>query len=402
MLSFFSIWPAFILIGLALLVVSAPWFAVADSPPSQRENRLAALDGLRGYAAFGVFAVHSALYHFYLLSGTWEAPSRVLYSIAAAAVSLFFMITGYLFWGKLLAEPGRVDWMSLYIRRFFRIGPLYLFAIMGMLATVFISTSFQLRESLSSVTKEIWTWSQLGIRHEQPDVNGYPFTRLILNGVTWTLYFEWRFYFALLLLGFVARLKVLHIVAPATILIIGLAAARFFPPAPIGKAYAIYVSLFGFGMIAASLEMRCLSLSKFGRLNDVLLVALSGGYFIFGGFGYTPVSTIILGMVFFLIVSGANPFGILTWRPSRRLGDMSFSIYLLQGLAMTALFAVPAARRIALASPAGHWAMIAVCTIILLVLSRLTYVYIERPGMDLGRRIARGMGRRFKLATAAT
>ncbi len=59
-----------------------------------------------------------------------------------------------------------------------------------------------------------------------------------------------------------------------------------------------------------------------------------------------------LGGAFFLIANGVTLFGVLGTRSAKRLGDISFGICLLQGLAMTALFAPDRARAFGLASPA--------------------------------------------------
>jgi peptidoglycan/LPS O-acetylase OafA/YrhL len=75
---------------------------------------------------------------------------------------------------------------------------------------------------------------------------------------------------------------------------------------------------------------------------------------------------------------------------------MSFSIYLLQGLVMTSVFSLPPARRLALSSPIGHWAMMTLCAVILLVVSRMTFVYIERPGIRVGKALTKAIGHRMR------
>ena len=93
------------------------------SPP-----RYSTIDGLRGYLAFAVFLSHSSIWYFYLHFGRWDVPQSNFYThLGQSSVTLFFMITGFLFWSKLL--DGRVqpiDWSRLYLSRLFRLVPLYL------------------------------------------------------------------------------------------------------------------------------------------------------------------------------------------------------------------------------------------------------------------------------------
>jgi peptidoglycan/LPS O-acetylase OafA/YrhL len=50
---------------------------------------------------------------------------------------------------------------------------------------------------------------------------------------------------------------------------------------------------------------------------------------------YAAGPIILLGGAFFLIISGAKLFSLLSSRPARRLGNVSYGIYLLQELIMT-------------------------------------------------------------------
>ncbi|WP_419760663.1 acyltransferase family protein [Acidisoma sp.] len=78
---------------------------LADTPPTTTRARVQTIDGLRGFLAIGVFIHHSVIYHQYLLTGRWDVPPSVFYTnIGKAGVTVFFMITGYLF-GHRSSEP---------------------------------------------------------------------------------------------------------------------------------------------------------------------------------------------------------------------------------------------------------------------------------------------------------
>ncbi|NNG63087.1 acyltransferase, partial [Pseudomonas fragi] len=66
------------------------------------QSRYASVDGLRGYLAFGVFVHHMAIIWVFLHTGVFDVPKSKFYAqIGLASVALFFMITGFLFWGRL-------------------------------------------------------------------------------------------------------------------------------------------------------------------------------------------------------------------------------------------------------------------------------------------------------------
>lgn len=128
-MSVFSAWPYFVLVLAVLCMLALPVFRVADEPHG-RDQRTATLDGLRGFLALSVFVHHLMVTHGYIVRGEWSFPPPGFPTLLGqVGVGVFFMITGFLFWGKLLDAKGRPDWKSLYIGRLWRIGPTYLLAV---------------------------------------------------------------------------------------------------------------------------------------------------------------------------------------------------------------------------------------------------------------------------------
>ena len=121
--------------------------------PSASADRFLSIDGLRGYLALFVFLHHSCVWYFYVRSGRWETPPSQLYvHFGQSSVALFFMITGFLFYSKLInAHRHRsFDWERLYIARVLRLTPLYLFAVALMLFLVILKSAGALHESPES------------------------------------------------------------------------------------------------------------------------------------------------------------------------------------------------------------------------------------------------------------
>lgn len=95
----------------------------------------------------------------------------------------------------------------------------------------------------------------------------------------------------------------------------------------------------------------------------------------------------LLGMFLFVLCSGNDLFGALSWPASRRLSNMSYSIYLAQGLALVAVFAIPGVEAYARSGTLPFWLVTVACALLLCAGSLLSYRYIEEPGIRAGKRL---------------
>jgi peptidoglycan/LPS O-acetylase OafA/YrhL len=125
-------------------------------------------------------------------------------------------------------------------------------------------------------------------------------------------------------------------------------------------------------------------------LSGGALVALACVATLFDG-AYGPVQILILATAFILVIGGADLFGLLLTRPAKRLGDISYGIYLLQGPVLYLVCAPPRFRAFAAGSALGHWTMTMIAATVLVLVATLTHILIERPGVRLGRRVMRLM-----------
>ena len=387
--SFDSVWPMVVILAVVLAVAGTPLFKAADSPPIPARSRVGTLDGLRGFLALAVFFHHGALYHSFIQDGLWRAPSDRLYGLLGPfGVSMFFMITGFLFWSQILDKQGRPDWARLYIGRVFRIGPIYLAAVTVMVACVFFLTGPHLHVSVGTLARQLAGWSALGLRSGSP-INDFARPGVLLANVTWSLRWEWFFYASLIVTGLFARNRITAWALPS----VGLAAslvmlARAHPAVGAPSAFA-FIGLFCIGMLTATARgivgKVAFQTPLFSAIAAVLLLSVLGVCWT----AYDILPICLLGAAFFLIANGTSLFGLLNTRPARRLGDISFGIYLLQGLVFAAVFASETARHFALSSPLNHWALIALASVLLISVATAAHVFIERPGIDLGRKVAR-------------
>lgn len=143
-------------------------------------NRYETIDGLRGFLAIGVFIHHSAVWFQYLKTNQWDAPNSNLYNqLGQTSVSLFFMITAFLFISKLLnTKSEAISWKKIFLSRIYRLVPMYITSIALIIVIVFIINNWELKVSYTEFTKELFCWGKFTI-FGNPDINGYTFTNLI-------------------------------------------------------------------------------------------------------------------------------------------------------------------------------------------------------------------------------
>lgn len=368
--------PAFAALLFAMLTayVLARRFAVLPE-----EGRFVTIDGLRGYLAFFVFLHHSCLWYFYLKTGEWKAPPSNLYAnFGQSSVAFFFMITGFLFSTKLInGRTDGVDWLRLYVSRILRLTPLY-FLAMGLLFVVVATVSnFHLNEPLLLLLKNAAKWLSFTMLGAS-DLNGVEKTFTIIAGVAWSLPYEWLFYLSLPLLAFaVGKTPAMPFLALGVVGVIGFAIYA--------TRYAILWHVLSFaGGISAALLVRH---EWFCRLaptrvsSFVLILSVCLAVVLFSS-PYAPVPLFLFSLSFALIAGGNTLFGAFSNLAARALGEISYSIYLLHGLALFVFFNFLLGRDASeLFSPSVHWLLIILATPVLVSICFATFYFIERPFM---------------------
>ncbi|WP_018410755.1 acyltransferase family protein [Methyloversatilis thermotolerans] len=359
------------LLALFAAIATAYALSLRFEPPST-DGRYASIDGLRGYLAFFVFLHHACVWYFYLQAGVWQEPPSNLYAnFGQASVAMFFMITGFLFFSKILRQGNRIDWLQLFVSRILRLTPLYLFMLCVLVVIVLVLTRFTMNESAHVIAGELARWASFTILGD-PDINGAGSTWTVVAGVTWSLPYEWFFYLSLPLLALGART-----VAPWPWLIASMLAMLAFW---IWRPEAIHLMPFAWGLLAALL-VRTPAFVRFseGRFSSpVALAALAGEFLLFDS-SHGIVQHALLGIAFALIAGGCTLFGMLHSRSSRFLGELAYSIYLLHGIALFVLFRF---LLVGPHSPEGHWLAVIAAVPVLLGTSYLTFRLIERPAMN--------------------
>ncbi len=141
-------------------------------------DRIAELDGLRGIAILSVLFLHFGMFQ---PQGHAEAALFRFFEMGWAGVDLFFVLSGFLITTILLKSKDATDYYSrFYIRRFFRIFPIY-YAFLS----VFLAVQLWQHRP---VLEQIWYWTytanfRIGMGHRVPVLNHF-----------WSLAIEEQFY----------------------------------------------------------------------------------------------------------------------------------------------------------------------------------------------------------------
>ena len=365
--------PAIAAIALALITANII-SRLSKAPP--KGGRFDTIDGLRGYLALFVFLHHSSIWYFYLRTGRWETPPSNLYThFGQDSVALFFMITSFLFFTKILNQNrNAIDFSRIYVGRILRLFPLYAFAVLIMMGVIIVLSKFEIHRAPWALSKELLKWVTFTI-FGAPTINAIAETNLIVAGVTWSLPYEWFFYLCLPALAFVAGHR-----PPRVISAFGIASVLAFVA---WKPNVHHIFSFGLGIASAYL-VRFRGFRSFakGRLATFFIcTALSCLVALFPtAYDFEPL--VLLAIAFSLIAGGNAFFGVLSSTTSKALGELTYSLYLLHGIALFVTFTFVIDReQAAQLSPDLHWLIILVLCPTLVLICRSTFLMIEAPAL---------------------
>jgi peptidoglycan/LPS O-acetylase OafA/YrhL len=342
------------------------------------------IDGLRGFLALGVFIHHASIWYPYLKTTLWESPKSNLFNqLGQTSVAFFFMITAFLFVTKLLnTNDKEFDWKSFFISRLFRLVPMYVVSVIALITIVLVIDNGEIKLGILSFLKDIYHWFTFTII-SQPRINDNYFTNKINAGVVWSLPFEWFFYFSLPLLSlFILKKRPsLFYIIVSILFILGFFKLKglnlphllsFF-----GGAITPFIMKYGSkkvnynSMAFSFIIVICLALLLLFDTSDNLLCKL------------------LLIIIFNLIALGNSLFGILKSTSLKLLGEISYSTYLLHGMLIFSTmyfgFGFESAAKL---SETQFCLTLFSITPVLVFLSFLGFVYIEKPFIRLSKRFA--------------
>ena len=351
------------------------------------KDRILSIDGLRGYLALGVFIEHSANWYLYRKTGLWLPLKSNLYqSLGNIGIMFFFMITGFLFWSRLIRDENTsLDWVKLYIARLLRLTPLYFFVVSIILLIVFIKTHFIIREKISSLLTEIFQWYSFTIGG-RPNINGLKDTSIIC-GVVWTLPYEWLFYISLPFMGLFFRKHNQYLSSLIALIgiiflyiVMHLSKDVWFSYSP-----QLLSAFLGGIFVAYIVKLKASEILKNSFFSWISILILCLIFYLTTD-PWNTIGIIACSFIFLVIASGNSFFGILTLKSSRVLGEISYSIYLIHPLLLFSLFEFLMPQKTPI-RPTTHWLSIFLLIPFLILCCYFTYTKIEYPFIKLTGRV---------------
>ena len=366
----------------AVAALAGHWLARAGFPLPAFEARMGCIDGLRGYLALSVLAHHFVMWmQVTRLGGGWGVPTVPLFNeFGSGAVGLFFMITGFVFYRRVLAGWRETPWSAVYITRMFRILPLVTISIVAVAAVAMHRTGHALGRS-DGPALLVWITS-LG----EPPLAGDAAASEINAGVLWTLRFEWAFYLVILP-GLAVATDLMRGRLPSPALPAALLVAAL-----VGGTTHLWVTLmsylphFAVGMLAyEARRVPAIAARLRGRTAAVVAAAL---LLLTSSRVAFPVGVGLpaFALFFICVACGNDFFGVLRNRGALVLGELSFSLYLLHAILLSLFFveAGPLAEHLSVAVLPAAMPLLGLVAV---AVSCVTYTMIERPAMRVGRRL---------------
>ena len=317
-----------------VLSMLPPYRGVIDAVLAKRSFHCE-LEGLRGLLAFSVVTHHAVIWYHMLVYGSAElsGPNGNLYEqLGVASVTLFFFITGFLFWSKLIGQP-KPNFRSFISSRARRLGPSYLGAIGFLLVLVACLTHFKLQTTSATLGHDV-----LGIAFAQtPLLNGLTYTPW-LWGVVWTLRYECLFYLLIPFLGWFAgtlRKSILFVAICGGLYIANGLANRvgLALPALYGGFLRHLIFTFSVGILTAQL-VRIPRIKEFGASSWAavlaVVVVLANFYLVPARYGLPE--SLSLAFPFLTVACGCTFWGALRSRAVLFMGQISYSVYLIHPL----------------------------------------------------------------------
>jgi len=333
----------------------------------KQTQHFGALDGMRAIGVVLVIFDHYGGEHLKLLSG-W------------LGVHVFFVMSGFLITTLLLREQeklGQVSLMAFYVRRSFRILPVYYLILL----IVTIQTKALGGESWEQLKHAFFYYATF--LNEQKFVAPWK--------LSWTMGIEWKFYLVWPIVAFLLPLRPLLVMISAFATI---AALGYFWSSPIVRAPHYIVLMLG-AVIAILLHNQTTfkffrwmmnPIASFVLMGCVVTMQLYGIHHIpgtAGGYG-GALGVLLYGIVVALFLPTLFGTGvaneILRSRPFVFVGQRSYSLYLVQILAWQALVGMDPTMRV---SPIGA----ILTTLVGLIFADVLYRYVEQPFISFGKRI---------------
>ncbi len=343
---------------------------------SDGAHNIRPMEGLRGFAVLLVFLVH-----YVTLASPWLSDAvavrvfaRSLHTIGNAGVDLFFVLSGYLIYGSLISRHQPfARFISRRIRRIYP-GFLVVFLAYALLSLIFPSES------------KIPPGAAAGLIYLAANFlllpGLFPIEPMIT--VAWSLSYEMSYY--LMIPSIIAVLRLRNRSATwRTLFFIATAGVFSAWCLTFGGHTRLLMFIAGV-LLHEAIDSRSSPAPSSAWGLAALVIGLGATLIPLQGSAGAVLKVNILGLCFFVLCLACfrSPSAWLprafSWTPLRWLGNMSYSYYLLHGLALKAGFL--ALSKVLPADDSGSWffwALLLPMLMLTLLPSAALFLLVERP-----------------------
>lgn len=342
-------------------------------------RRFGRLDGLRAVSILLVFTAHPV--------------SRQLWPHlhGSAGVTLFFVLSGFLITTLLLREEsrvGRVDFVAFYLRRFFRIYPMF-FLVLALYCVLILGLGLQ-PERRAAFVQNLWYFVLFFPEHAiffNSSGVAVPFN------MSWSIGVEEKFYFVWPLLGFLVLAHHRARRLPALLGVLVVATVVSLLPLSWGRAVSPYAHI-ALGAVAAVLlhSPRTYRVAAvLGRrwvLAGLCLLAvglqLGTDQILDGGRLYVLHGLVLACVLVGHVTSNHPEHGWLGSKVMVHLGALSYVLYLIHN------FGLNAAEAVVPHSAAMPWSLLSTALGIggSVLVAHVLHVWFEEPMRLIGVRLS--------------
>lgn len=334
---------------------------------NDQKSRYAQIDGLRGLAAVAVICAHSWRISFTGAQNDslFKADLFSNQMLGAMGVQIFFCITGFLFFDKLLKNE-KIDWQQFFMSRFRRLAPLYILVCLVIGFSMILELGSSINTSFILPTIKLFSFGFYGTQYKVNDVD-LSHTLSVL----WTLPYEWRFYLFLPLAALCLSNKRYTLILSLIAIVWSIGFLAY-------DNTVLYVYFLTGGFCA--LAKKHLNIKhKFIISIAFYLAVATNIYYLYEKIELYSYGRFILTSLLFFCAMTASP-AVLKLKAFVFLGEISYSTYLTHlilfyfyGKFISFFFNPTQSSTIAV------FGMLGLYCIIVIAFSTLTFKYIEYP-----------------------
>lgn len=357
------------------------------------------MDGLRGLAALWVLLGHAMILSGYHVKVIGDPD---------LGVDLFILLSGFLMAHQAQVADGAwksfSTWMHFWLKRIFRIAPLYY--LMLFVSLLFGGAIFHDRSHIDAV---LGLGPQSASRYVDSSLKNVLLHASFIFGVLpeyafrtplpdWSIGLEMQFYAVFPLIALLASYRGWYFALAASVLtgLIGVALIRMGGVNfPVPSFLPLKMHIFACGMLISAVRQSGEARARFALLIGSALMCLPVG----GQFSSLHVLVrlaLFLGFFSLVVCESASFIRLLSSALSGRffyyLGELSFGVYLVHLLVMHRFAYIGHAQ---IESPMWRFAFVAVASgLVSYLIAAVTLVLVERPGQRMGRFVANRMALR--------